>query len=238
MAKKTFLDSIYQNLTNELGFGKSFFLGFTISGSGSMVIGALHLLAIQISVERGWPSALLFSCGCALVEAIFVRYIVVFTHWLAKQKNGNLILEWTMLILFSSLTLAVFYGAMSSNSNTPTLTIPSIMVPTFILGMGIRFFYPSMIPFWLAWNTALVTRKIQFKIWAFVFGAGLATVIMHSLYIFAGTLLVDFLKEKSQELLVVIGIMFLLTASFQAKRMFWKRGEAISKNQKSHQPFD
>ncbi len=223
MAKRTFLDSIYQNLATKLGFGKSFFLGFVISASGSIVIGALHLFAIQISVERGWQSAILFSCGCALVEAIFVRYIVAFTQWLAKRKNGNLILEWTMLILFSILTIAVFYGAMSRNSSIPTLSLPSIMVPTFILGMGIRFFYPSMIPFWLAWNTALVTRKIQFKMWAFVIGAGLATVAMHSLYIFAGTFLVDFLKEKSQELLVVVGVMFLITTFFQAKRMFWKR---------------
>lgn len=223
MAKRTFLDSIYQNLATKLGFGKSFFLGFVISASGSIVIGALHLFAIQISVEKGWQSAILFSCGCALVEAIFVRYIVAFTQWLAKRKNGNLILEWTMLVLFSILTIAVFYGAMSRNSSIPTLSLPSIMVPTFILGMGIRFFYPSMIPFWVAWNTALVTRKIQFKMWAFVIGAGLATVAMHSLYIFAGTLLVDFLKEKSQELLVVVGVMFLITTFFQVKRMFWKR---------------
>ena len=223
MAKRTFLDSIYQNLTTDLGFGKSFFLGFMISVSGSMVIGALHLFAIQISIEQGWQSALMFSSGCALVEAIFVRYIVGFTQWVAKKKNGNLILEWTMLILFSILAIAVFYGAISTSSGTPTLTMPSILVPTFILGMGIRFFYPSMIPFWLAWNTALVTRKIQFKMWAFVIGAGLATLIAHSLYIFAGTLLVDFLKEKSQEILLMIGVIFLMTTFFQAKRMFWKK---------------
>jgi|TARA_B110000967_G_C18779842_1_gene507671 threonine/homoserine/homoserine lactone efflux protein len=223
MAKKTFLDSIYQSLTTDLGFGKSFFLGFMISVSGSMVIGALHLFAIQISIEQGWQSALMFSSGCALVEAIFVRYIVGFTQWVAKKKNGNLILEWTMLILFSILAIAVFYGAISTSSGTPTLTMPSILVPTFILGMGIRFFYPSMIPFWLAWNTALVTRKIQFKMWAFVIGAGLATLIAHSLYIFAGTLLVDFLKEKSQEILLMIGVIFLMTTFFQAKRMFWKK---------------
>lgn len=222
MSKRTFLDSIYQNLTTDLGFGKSFFLGFVISISGSMVIGALHLFAIQISVERGWQSAVLFSSGCALVEAIFVRYIVAFTQWVAKKKNGNLILEWTMLILFSILTIAVFYGAMSSSSSTPTLSISSIIIPTFVLGMGIRFFYPSMIPFWLAWNTVLVTRKIQFKMWAFVAGAGLATLVAHSLYIFAGTLLVDFLKEKSQEILLLIGILFLMTTFFQAKRMFWE----------------
>jgi len=124
MAKRTFLNSILQNLTTDLSFGKSFFLGFIISASGSLVIGALHLFAIQISVEQGWQSA------------------------------GNQILEWTMLVLFSILTIAVFYGAMTSNSSSPTFSMPSIMVPAFFLGMGIRFFYPSMIPFWLAWNSA------------------------------------------------------------------------------------
>ena len=128
-----------------------------------------------------------------------------------------------MLMLCLILTIVVFYGAMSASSNTPTLSLSSIVVPTFILGMGIRFFYPSMIPFWLAWNTALVTRKVEFKMWAFVIGAGLATVAMHSIYIFAGTLLVDFLQEKSQEMLLVIGVMFLMTTFFQAKRMFFER---------------
>ena len=54
-----------------------------------MVIGALHLIAIQVSVEKGWQSAVLFSCGCALVESIFVRYIVGFTQWIAKKKTEH-----------------------------------------------------------------------------------------------------------------------------------------------------
>ncbi|MDB4442970.1 hypothetical protein OAU10_01205 [Saprospiraceae bacterium] len=190
-----------------------------ISVSGSMVIGALHLIAIQVSVEKGWQSAVLFSCGCALVESIFVRYIVGFTQWIAKKKSGNLILEWTMLILFSILTIAIFYGALNLNNNAPVLLIPPILIPPFILGMGIRFFYPSMIPFWLAWNTALVTRKIKFRMWGFVCGAGLATVMAHSAYIFAGTMFVDSLKEKSQEMLILIGVIFLITTIIQVKRM-------------------
>ena len=143
---RTFINFFYQNLSTELNFGKSFFLGFMISVSGSMVIGALHLIAIQVSVEKGWQSAVLFSCGCALVESIFVRYIVGFTQWIAKKKSGNLILEWIMLILFSILTIAIFYGALNLNNNAPVLLIPPILIPPFILGMGIRFFYPSMIP--------------------------------------------------------------------------------------------
>jgi len=117
------------------------------------------------------------------------------------------------------LTIAVFYGAMSSNSMTPTLSMPSIMVPSFFLGMGIRFFYPSMIPFWLTWNTIFVTRKIRFRMFPFMIGVALATVVVHSIYIFAGHLFIDFLKNKTQEMLWLIGGIFLLTAFFQVRRI-------------------
>ena len=213
------LNSIWKYLDTELGIWKSLFLGFVISASGSLVLGALHLIAIQISVEKGWQSALLFSSGCALMEAIFIRYLVSFTQWLSSKKNALYILEWTLLVLFFVLSIASFYAAMGEPTEMKETIIPTIAIPTFFLGMGIRFLYPSMIPFWLAWNTVFVTRKIEFRIIAFVIGAGIATVLMHSIYIFAGQLLIDFLKDKKELMLVVLGILFFFTGIFQIKRM-------------------
>ena len=216
-------NSILDYFNTQLGLGKSFFLGFVISASGSLVIGALHLMAIQISVEKGWQSAILFSSGAALVEGIFVRYMVSFTQWLSSKKNARLFLEWILLILFFALSLGSFYAAMSEPKDLEGIMLPSIAIPTFFLGMGIRFFYPSMIPFWLAWNTVLVTRKIQFKLMPFVIGTAIATVLMHSVYIFAGQLLIDFLQDKKEEMLFVLGALFFLTGVFQVKRMMLRK---------------
>jgi len=215
-----FQKSLLEKLQSDLGFWKSFLLGFLISASGSAMIGALHLIAIQINIEQGLQSAILFSSGCAFMEAAFVWYIVPFTNWLSKKKNAIRIMEIVLLILFLVLSVACFYGAMSAPKNIEEGIIPSFAIPTFILGMGIRIIYPSMIPFWLAWNTVLVTRKIKFQLMPFVVATGVATVIMHSLYIFAGQLLIEFLKDKGQWMLALIGVLFLVTAMFQAKRMY------------------
>lgn len=223
MTRPKFINSILGNLQTEQGLGQSFFLGLIISASGSLMIGALHLMAIQINVEKGWQAAILFSCGCALVEAIFVRYLAIFTQWISKKKNAMWIMEWILLILFIGLSGICFWTAMTVSDNVQATITPTIAIPTFFLGMMIRFLYPSMIPFWLAWNTVLVTRKIKFKMIPFVIGVGVATVMMHALYIFAGHLVIDFLKDKSQEMMFLIGVLFLVTAFFQARRMNWEQ---------------
>ena len=211
---------LFKYLKSDLGFWKSFLMGLAISASGSMILGALHLMAIQINIEKGWQAAILFSSGCALVEALFVLFIVPFTKWLAQKKNAIQIMEWVLLILFLGLSLACFYGAMNISSEIKKVITPMITIPTFFFGMGIRFIYPSMIPFWLAWNTVLVTRKIKFKILPFVIAVGVATVLMHGAYIFVGELLVDFLKDKGKAMLLLMGVLFLVTAAYQGRRVF------------------
>ena len=171
-----FQKSFLKYLKSDFGLWQSFLLGLIISASGSMVLGALHLIAIQINIEKGWQAAILFSSGCAFVEALFVWYIVPFTQWLGRQKSGIRIMEWVLLILFLGMSLFCFYTAFHLSGETKNVITPMITIPTFFFGMGIRFFYPSMIPFWLAWNTVLVTRKIQFKILPFVIAVGLSLI--------------------------------------------------------------
>jgi len=219
MGKATSLDFFFKKIKSELGLGKSLLLGFVISGSGSAMIGALHLIAIQISIEKSWQSAILFSTGCGVIEGIFAGYVSLFIHWISKKKNALLTMEWLLLILFLALTIACFWIALSVPKDVQAVITPSLIFPTFILGMGIRIIYPSMIPFWLTWNTILITREIRFRMIPFMIGVGLATVTIHYIYIFAGHLFIDFLKNKSQEMLWLIGGILLLTVFFQIKRI-------------------
>ena len=223
MGKRTSLISLLEKLTNDLGFWKSLFMGLFISASGSMVIGALHLIAIQISMERGVVSAILFSTGCAVMEAIFVYFLGNFVRWLGSKKNGLRGMEWTLLLLFLALSIGSFYAAFHISPDVEAVITPNILMPTFILGMTIRLLYPSMIPFWMAWNAVLVTRKVQFNLFAFAIGTAIATLAMHALYILAGQFVLDFLENESRWMLILIGFLFLITAGVQARGMFWKR---------------
>ena len=223
-----FRKSLFKYFSSELGFGKSFLLGFLISASGSFLLGGLHLMAIQINVEKGWQAAIMFSSGCALVEALFVWGMIPFTRWLGKVKNGLVVMEWVLLILFLGLSIACFYLAMHVNQETKQVLTYNIAIPTFLLGVGVRMIYPNMIPFWLAWNTVLVTRKVRFQILPFILATGLATIIFHGFFIFIGQLLIDFLRDKGQAMMLVIGVLFLVTAIIQIKRV--KKSQGVEFN--------
>ena len=187
------------------------------------MIGALHLIAIRIKIEKGWTAALLFSSGCAFVESAFARYVAIFTIWISRRENVMRLMEWILLILFFSLAGGCLFLAFQVPNELQEVGNLPLVLPTFFLGMFIRIIYPSMIPFWIAWNTVFVTRKIKFKILPFIIGVGLATVVIHSFYIFAGDFLIDFLKNRNRMFLMIISGFFLLTGILQLKRMKKKR---------------
>ncbi|MEM6966819.1 MAG: hypothetical protein AAF573_18790 [Bacteroidota bacterium] len=221
MGKTTSLDAILDQFQSNLGIGQSLLLGFVISISGSAVIGALHLIAIHLNIEKGFLAAILFSTGCAVVEIIFVRYITLLTRWLSTKKNALWYMEWVLLVLFLGLTAFWMYAAFAQTENPSSSISYFFAIPTFLLGIVIRFLYPSMIPFWLAWNTILVTRKLHFKIIPFVLGVGLATIMMHAAYIFAGHIMMDFIKHQGQLMMGLIGAIFFVTTILQVKRIVY-----------------
>ena len=224
--KRSTTKTILKKASNkEMGFWQSVLLGFSISVIGSSAFGVLNLMAIQISVERNWQSALWFSFGCVLVEMIFVRYSVVFTRWISRNPKTKRVFEWGALILFLLLAIACL-----SYSSTGSLQkdITPYAIPAFFAGVTMRTVYPSMIPYWLGWNAALISREVTFKPIPFAVAAGIGTMIMHSGYIYLGQVAIEFLKDKGQYLMWLLGVLLLITAFLHGKRMFFEENHATS----------
>ena len=207
----------------EMRFWESALLGFVISVIGSSAFGVLNLMAIQISMERNWQSALWFSFGCVVIEVIFVRYSVIFTRWISRNPKTKKVFDWGALILFLLLAVA----CLSYSSAGPLQkNITPYAIPAFFAGVAMRSVYPSMIPYWLGWNAALISREVTFKPIPFAIAAGLGTMIMHAGYIYMGQVAIDFLKDKGQYLMWVLGVLLLITAFLHGKRMFYKNTHA------------
>jgi threonine/homoserine/homoserine lactone efflux protein len=220
MGKGTAVRMILNEDGSDLSRRRSLVLGFVISVIGSSAFGVLNLMVIQISVERNWQSALWFSFGCVLVETTFVRYSVVFTKWISRNPKTKKVFDWGALALFLILSIACFcYN--SATSLEMEITIYAI--PAFFLGVGMRLFYPSMIPYWLGWNAALISQEVVFKPIPFAIAAGIGTFIMHAGYIYAGQLALDYLKDKGDYIMFVLGVLLLVTSSLHAKRMFFNK---------------
>ena len=205
---------------NDLSKRRSWVLGFVISVIGSSAFGVLNLMAIQISVERNWQSALWFSFGCVFVEVIFVRYSVVFTKWISRNPKTKKVFDWGALLLFLILSIGCFTYSSAANLE---MEITLYAIPAFFLGVVMRLFYPSMVPYWLGWNAALISQEVVFKPIPFALAAGLGSLIMHAGYIYAGQFALEFLKDKGEYLMWILGVLLLATAVLHAKRMFSKK---------------
>ena len=206
---------------SELTFWSSALLGFIISVIGSSAFGVLNLMAIQISMERNWQSALWFSFGCVLIEVLFVRYSVTFTRWISKNPKTRRVFEYGALFLFLLLAVACFSY---SSADPLQQKITPYAFPAFFVGVAMRTVYPSMVPYWIGWNAALISRDVVFRPVPFAIAAGIGTMIMHSGYIYLGQVAIDFLKDKGQYLMWLLGVLLLVTAFLHAKRMFLKKG--------------
>ena len=202
---------------SELSFWRSALLGFLISVIGSSTFGALNLMAIQLSVERNWQSALWFSFGCVLIEVLFVRYSVTFTRWMSRNPKTKMVFDYSALILFLLLAIACFSYSSTANLNKE---ITPYAFPAFFVGITMRTVYPSMVPYWLGWNAALISRDVTFKPIPFAIAAGIGTFLMHAGYIYAGQFAIDFLKDKGQYLMWFLGGLLLFTAFAHGKQMF------------------
>lgn len=205
---------------SELTFWRSALLGFIISVIGSSAFGVLNLMAIQISLERNWQSALWFSFGCVLIEVLFVRYSVTFTRWISKNPKTRRVFEYGALLLFILLAVACFSY---SSADPLQKKITPYAFPAFFVGVAMRTVYPSMVPYWLGWNAALISREVVFRPIPFAIAAGVGTMIMHAGYIYLGQVAIDFLKDKGQYLMWLLGVLLLVTTFLHAKRMFYKK---------------
>lgn len=205
---------------SELAFWSSALLGFIISVIGSSAFGVLNLMAIQISLERNWQSALWFSFGCVLIEVLFVRYSVTFTRWISKNPKTRRVFEYGALVLFILLAVACFSY---SSAGPLQQEITPYAFPAFFVGVAMRTVYPSMVPYWIGWNAALISREVVFRPIPFAIAAGVGTMIMHSGYIYLGQVAIDFLKDKGQYMMWLLGVLLLVTTFLHAKRMFFKK---------------
>jgi len=208
---------VSKNAESDLNFRRSVALGFIISVLGSSAFGVLNLMAIQISVERNWQSALWFSFGCVLIEIIFVRYSVVFTQWVSRNPKTKRVFDWGALLLFLILAIASLSYSSSASLN---MQLTPYAIPAFFVGVVMRIIYPSMIPYWLGWNAALISNEVVFKPIPFAIAAGVGTMIMHSGYIYAGQFAIEFLSDKGQWIMWTLGVLLLIAAGIHAKRMF------------------
>ena len=205
-----------------------------ISALGTLPLGTLNIIAMQLSVAEGYVQACCFAFGVALVELIYVRISLVGMDWVRKRKNIFKWLDWIAILIVAGLAVASFIAA-SKPQATHNAFISNHM-NRFFFGLMLSAINPVQIPFWFGWSTVLFSKKVlepSNKHYNFyTIGIGLGTLIGHSVFIFSGQLFARTLERNASIVNYVVGSVFTITAIIQVVKILQHKGIADSLEEK------
>jgi len=196
---------------------KIFLWGALISFLGSLPLGVLNATATQLSVEKGFYTALVFAIGATIIELLYVYITLLAMDWISKKIKLFRLFEWFTIILI----LALSYNSLSAAINMEGISsiVPAESKGAFFSGMLLSALNPLHIIFWLGWNTVLIEKTILQKSKGnysiYTIGTGLGTIAGFSVFIFGGNYIIHQLLFNETVINWIIGIALFTTAIIQ-----------------------
>ena len=200
-----------------------------ISFLGTLPMGTLNIMAMQIAIQESVKNALLFVLGSLIVEMIYVRISLVGIHWIQKQDRVMKAMQWVTLFIIAALATGSIVAALHPNPEAKNVVLQNKLNRT-LLGMFMCAINPVQIPFWFGWSAVLFTKKIlqpvkaQYNI--YIVGIGLGTLIGNSIFIFGGKFIVQRIHNSQAYMNWVIGGIFTLTAFIQLYKILSHKAAA------------
>ncbi len=210
-------------------FIKVFFWGLLISFLGTLPMGTLNIMAMQIGIQESVQNALLFVLGSLTVEMIYVRISLVGINWLQKQERLMKVMQWITLGIIVALAVGSILAALQPAHEAKNVVLDNNMHRT-LLGMFMCAINPVQIPFWFGWSAVLFSKKIlkpvnaQYNV--YIVGIGIGTLMGNCVFIFGGKWLVQRISNSEAYLNWVIGGIFALTAMIQLYKILKHKSAA------------
>jgi threonine/homoserine/homoserine lactone efflux protein len=99
-----------------------FFWGLLISFLGTLPMGTLNIMAMQIGIQESIKNALQFVLGSLLVEMIYVRISLVGISWIQKQEKLMRAMQWITLGIIVALAAGSIAAALHPSQGAKNLT--------------------------------------------------------------------------------------------------------------------
>lgn len=204
----------------------SFALGFFISLMGTLPLGYLNVIGLQILLEKGNWAASSFILGIVAVEFFVLKIAAYGAKWLVEQKKLLLFIDIFTIVFFSSIAI-YFYFKIGNEKNFSLSQLQLIKFP-FVLGLALNSLNFMQWPYWSGMYLYLFrTEKIkpmsnQNNI--FIMGALLGTFAGMMLFAQTGNyFLIDKKAAIGKYLNVIFTFIFLGLTLIQFISLFWKR---------------
>jgi hypothetical protein len=205
---------------------KNIIAGFIVSFVGSLPLGYLNIIGVEILSKLGMDSLVSYLWGVIVIEAIVIYFTVIFSNQLAENKKLMRSIDF-FAVLFLLLIAYAFYAYSNQTSQSHIALENYIQYSPFLIGMvlcGLNFL---QIPFWMAWNLYLMNAKyislgskLKFH---YIFG----TLVGTFFGMLAVIVLLDSLSQKMLDyskwiIPIVIPLFFVGLAFFQFLKVYKK----------------
>lgn len=205
---------------------KNIFFGFLVSFLGSLPLGYLNIIGVEVFSKLGINSLVLYLFGIILVEAVVIYFTVIFANQLAENKKILKFIDFFAVFFF--LLLAYLFYANSNQTNEEHNYLDDyVHYSPFLIGMvlcGLNFL---QVPFWMAWNLYLMNAKSISLIKNLKFYYILGTLVGTFFGMLMAILLLDSFSQitfsfSKYIVPIVIPLFFIALAVFQAYKVFKK----------------
>lgn len=200
------------------------FAGFSVSFLGQLPMGNLNVLSTQMAVQESYKNAWLFSIAGALVEVAFLRIALSSSAWIMHNKMLFNYVSWFTVILFYVLGFLSIHRAIKNKESQKKGLLLDNKINRFLLGLMLSVINPMQIPFWFFWGTYFISNGVVKPFPAyfnlFTIGACVGTLSGQAIYIHGGAWLIKKLKASYKILNIIMGVVFIVSASIQLYKIF------------------
>ncbi len=212
---------------------KNIFFGFIVSFLGSLPLGYLNIIGVEVFSKLGINSLVVFLLGVILVEAVVIYFTVIFASQLAQNKKTLKFIDF-FAVFFFLLLAYLFYANSNQTMEEHNYLDDYVRYSPFLIGMvlcGLNFL---QIPFWMGWNLYLMNAKSISLSKNLKFYYILGTLVGTFFGMLMAILLLDSFSQitfsfSKYIVPIVIPLFFIALAVFQAYKVFKKyfRSERI-----------
>jgi hypothetical protein len=210
---------------------KSFLLGFLISFMGSLPLGYLNFIGLQVLIEQGNFAIISFILGIIVVEFFVLKIVSFGAKWVVGQKRLLLFIDVFTILFFASIS----WYFISNISNEKNFSLSQLQFATYpvILGVLLNGLNAIQWPYWSGvYIYVFRTKKLKTTLKAnyiFIIGALTGTGIGMLLFAYAGRyFLVENNIEMSHYLNPIFAILFFILASIQLVKLLINRNKKIN----------
>lgn len=206
-------------------------LGIVISLMGSLPLGYLNVIGLQLLLEQGNWATVCFISGIIFIEFFVLKVVSVAAKWLVDQKKLLLFIDVFTILFF--LGIAIYFFTNIGNDKNFSLSQLKLVHYPFMLGLLLNSLNFIQWPYWSGIYIYLLrTKKLTPRCnenTIFIIGAMIGTFAGMLIFAYSGKyLLIENKIDLSKYLNPVFATLFLVLAAIQITKLFLKRKKSIT----------